>query len=101
MLTYQISQRIQLLPHQTALPPPPRDLAIKKVEKQPKRHKRQRRPHIPQLAGRAGHVAHGGEDGQYAAEAVELGDQVGQVQGADQAEVAGFFAEERRLFVDN
>lgn len=72
--TYQISQRIQLLPHQTTLPPPPRDLPIKEVEKQPQRHQRQRSPQIPQLAGGTGHIPHRGEDGHDAAQAVELGD---------------------------
>lgn len=98
--TYQISERIKLLTHQATLLPPPRDLAIEEIKEQAERHERQRRPHVAQLARRARHVSHGREDGQDAAQAVELGDQVREVQCADEAEVPGLLAEERCLLVD-
>jgi hypothetical protein len=44
-------------------------------------------------------VAQRGEDGHYAAEAVELGDEVGEVEGAEEREVAGVCGEEAGLFV--
>ena len=67
--TYQIRQRIQLLPHQTALTPPPRDLPIHKVEEEPKRHECQRCPYVAIGVWGAETVAHGGEDGHETAEA--------------------------------
>ncbi|KFY20136.1 hypothetical protein V493_07741 [Pseudogymnoascus sp. VKM F-4281 (FW-2241)] len=42
--TYQVSERIEFLPHQAALPTPPRDLPIEEIKEQPQRHKRQRSP---------------------------------------------------------
>lgn len=67
--TYEIGQGIQLLAHQTALFPPPRDLAVHEVEEEAKGHEGEGEPHgrvglrVPQA------VAHGGEDGHEAAEA--------------------------------
>ena len=67
--TYQIRQRIQLLPHQTALTPPPRDLPIHKVEEEPERHECQRCPYVTVGVWGAKTVAHGREDGHETAKA--------------------------------
>lgn len=98
--TYQIRQRIKLLPHQAALVPPSRDLAIEEIEEQPKRHERQRHPYVGRLVRRAHAVAHRGEDGHDAAEAVHERDEISEVVGAYHAEVAGFWVvEETGLLV--
>lgn len=98
--TYQISKRIEFLSHQAALPPPPCDLPIEEIEEQAERHERQRCPHVTELSWRTGHVSHGGEDGHDAAETVELCDQIGEVQCADETKVAGLLTEEGCLLVD-
>lgn len=67
--TYQIRQRIQLLPHQTALTPPPRDLPIHKVEEEPERHECQRCPYVTVGVWGPETVAHGREDGHETAKA--------------------------------
>ena len=86
---YQISQRIQFLPHQTALPPPARDFPIEEIEEQSQWHESEGDVEVGGGGGGAEAVAHGGEDGGEAAEAVEEGDAVGEVVGADEGEVAG------------
>ena len=66
--TYQIRQTVQLLPHQAALPPPPRHLAIHEVEKQSKGDERKGDVDVRVPVRRAQGVAQGGEDGHEAAE---------------------------------
>ena len=66
-VTYQVSQRIQLLPHQTALASPPRHLAIHEVEKQSKGHEPQCCPNRAKGIRWAKAVAHGANDGHEAA----------------------------------
>jgi len=69
-VTYQISERIKLLAHQRSLLPPPRDLAIHKVEEETERDEAEREVEVG-VVGRVGldAVAEGGEDGHDAAEA--------------------------------
>jgi len=67
--TYQIRQRIQLLPHQAALPSPPRHLPIHEVEEKPKRHESERCPYWAVGVCGAEAVSHGAEDGHKAAKA--------------------------------
>jgi hypothetical protein len=55
---YQIRQGIKLLPHQTALLPPSRDLPVHEIEEQPKRHESQRRPEICMCRWRAETISH-------------------------------------------
>ena len=98
-ITYQIRQRIQLLPHQTALLPPPRHHTIKEVEEHAQRHEGEGEPEAAGVAG-VDAVAHGGGDGHEAAEAVHERDEVGQVVRADEGEVPGVGGvEEDGLFV--
>jgi hypothetical protein len=66
--TYQISQRIQFLSHQTALFPPPRNLPIHEVEEQAKRHKRKRSPEITEGTRLAETIPHRRKDRHYATE---------------------------------
>ena len=70
--THQISQRIQLLPHQTALLPPPCHLPIHEVEEETKGYKRKGDIDGAVGVGRAETVAHGGEDGHEAAESCSV-----------------------------
>ncbi len=61
--TYQIRQRIQLLSHQTALAPPPRNLPIHKVKKQAKRHESQSSPDWSIGVRGSEAESHGADDG--------------------------------------
>jgi len=67
--TYQICQRVQLLPHQTALAPPPSHLAIHEIKEQSEGHESQRSVHIAEGVWGPETVTQGGEDGHEAAEA--------------------------------
>jgi hypothetical protein len=86
--THKIRQRVELRTHQAALSPPPRDHAVKEVEQKAKRHESQGCPQVTGLVRRAEAVAQGELDRHDTAEAVHEGDEVGEVVGADQAEVA-------------
>lgn len=86
--SYQVRKTIQLLAHQAALLAPARDLAIEKVEKEAKGQECEGAVEVAEGGRIAKEVAHRGEDGHDAAEAIELRDEVGQVQGADEREVA-------------
>jgi hypothetical protein len=44
--TYQISQRVKLLTHQTTLVPPPRNPSIEEIKEHAKREEVQRHPDI-------------------------------------------------------
>jgi hypothetical protein len=57
--TYQISQRVQFLAHQTTLLPPSRNLPIHKVKEQAERHERQRSPEISVVIRLAETIPHG------------------------------------------
>jgi hypothetical protein len=85
---HKIRQRVKLCAHQAALSPPPRNHAVKEVEQEAERHQRQGSPQVAGLVGRAEAVAQGELDRHDTAEAVHEGDEVGEVVGADQAEVA-------------
>ena len=61
--TYQVSKRIQLLAHEAALLPPPRNFSVEKVKKQSKGQEPQRDPNHSVLRGIAEAVAQRGEDG--------------------------------------
>jgi hypothetical protein len=87
-VTHKICQRVQLCAHQATLAPPSCDHAIKEVKQHAKRHERQSRPQVASLVSRAKAVAQRELDGHDAAEAVHEGDEVCEVVGADQAEVA-------------
>lgn len=67
--SYQISQRIQLLSHQTTLLSPPRDFAVHEVEKQAEGDEGQRDVDGAIGCRGAETVAHRGQDGHEAAEA--------------------------------
>lgn len=105
--TYKIGKRIQLLPHHAALFPPPRNFTVEKVKEQPQRQEPQRpvERRVGFRVQRRGEGARGdavpqrGKDGEDAAEAVELGDEVGQVEGANEGEVAYIGREEEVLLV--
>jgi hypothetical protein len=86
--THKIRQRVELCAHQAALSPPPRNHAVEEVEQEAERHERQGSPQVAGLVGRAEAVAEGELDRHDTAEAVHEGDEVGEVVGADQAEVA-------------
>lgn len=86
--THKIRQRVELRTHQTALSPPPCDHAVEEVEQEAERHERQGCPQVTGLVRRAEAVAQGELDRHDTAEAVHEGDEVGEVVGADQAEVA-------------
>lgn len=70
-ITYQISQRIQFLTHQTALPSPPSNLTIHEIKEEAERHKRQRGPQIAIVCRLAETVSKTGEDGHDTAESYE------------------------------
>jgi hypothetical protein len=85
---YKIRQRVKLCAHQAALSPPSCDHAVKEVEQEAERHESQGCPQVTGLVRRAEAVAQGELDRHDTAEAVHEGDEVGEVVGADQAEVA-------------
>jgi len=85
---HKIRQRVELCAHQAALSPPSCDHAVKEVEQKAERHQRQGSPQVAGLVGRAEAVAQGELDRHDTAEAVHEGDEVGEVVGADQAEVS-------------
>jgi hypothetical protein len=98
--TYQISQRIQLLTHKTRLLPPARDLAVHEVEEQAQRDEAQRPVQVRVVVHvvlRA--VPQRREHRHDAAEAVQLRDEIRQVQRAHQREVARVLREEAFLLV--
>jgi hypothetical protein len=65
--TYQISERVQLLTHQTSLLPPPGDLAVHKIEEQAERDKAQREVQVCIVVRVVlNAVTQRGEDGHYA-----------------------------------
>jgi hypothetical protein len=66
--TYQIGQRVQLLPHHAAFLPPARHLAVHEVEEETKREEGQRGPEIAERRRFAEAVAHRREDGHDATE---------------------------------
>ena len=66
--THQISKRIQLLAHQTALVPPPCNLAIHEIEEEAKGHEGEGCPYGAKRIWWSQAVAHGGDDGHEAAE---------------------------------
>lgn len=66
--THQISERVKLLPHQAALLPPPRDLAVKGVEEEAEREEHERHPQMVDLIRIAERVVQRREDGHDAAE---------------------------------
>ena len=86
--THKIRQRVELCAHQAALSPPSCDHAVEEVEQETERHERQGSPQVTGLVRRAETVAQGELDGHDTTEAVHEGDKVGEVVGADQAEVA-------------
>ena len=85
--SHQIRKRIQLCTHLAAFLPPPGHHAVEEVKEQAERHETERHPDVCHVAG-VDAVAHGGSDGHEAAEAVHERDQVGEVVGADEGEVA-------------
>jgi len=85
---HKIRKRVELCAHQAALSPPPCDHAVKEVEQQAERHQRQGSPQVTGLVSGTEAVAQGELDRHDTAEAVHEGDEVGEVVGADQAEVA-------------
>lgn len=96
---YQIGQRVQLCTHLTALLSPSSHHAIEEVEEQAEGHEAERHPEVGRVGG-VDAVAHGGGDRHEAAEAVHEGNEVGEVVGADEGEVAGVGrAEESDLLV--
>lgn len=98
--SYKIGKRVQLLAHKTALLPPPRDLAVEEVEEQAEGHEGQRDPEVARVLWSVEAVAHGELYAHDAAEAVHEGDQVGEVVGAHEGEVAGVLGvEEAGLLV--
>lgn len=86
--TYQVSQRIQLLPHHAALLAPARDAAVHEVEEQAGGQEGEGEVEVSLVGGVAEAVPQRREDGHDAAEAVELRDVVGHVQRLEQREVA-------------
>lgn len=67
---YEVSQRIQLLAHERRLLPPPRDLAVHKVEEQAQRYEAERKVQVGVVVRVVlDAVPQGGEDGHDAAEA--------------------------------
>lgn len=68
-MTYEISQGVEFLPHETALLPPPRDFAVHEVEEEAEGHEGEGEPHGGVGGGGTEAVAHGGEDGHETAEA--------------------------------
>ena len=86
--THKICQRVQFCAHQATLLPPSCNHSVEEVKQQAKRHERQSRPQVAGLVSWTKAVTHGELDGHDAAEAVHEGDEVGEVVGANQAEVA-------------
>lgn len=124
--TYQVCERVQLLSHETALLPPPRNLAVKSIKEEAKRQETQRQPEMTERVGVAQAIAQGGEYRHDAAEAwsrvptskrgsytatvgrrrrsvgvrtVEERDEVGEVHGAHEREVAYVGGQEQLLLV--
>jgi hypothetical protein len=86
--THEICQGVQLCAHQATLSPPSCNHSVEEVKQHAKRHECQSDPQVACLVGGTEAVAHGELDRHDAAEAVHEGDEVGEVVGADQAEVA-------------
>ncbi|KAI4210193.1 MAG: hypothetical protein LQ351_006947 [Letrouitia transgressa] len=77
MPTNQISQRVQLLTHQTALLPPPRNFSVHEIEEEAKGHEREGCPYWAVCIRGSEAVAHGREDRHEAAEACQKGGRKG------------------------
>lgn len=86
--THKVCQRVQFCAHQAALLPPSCNHSVEEVKQHAEWHKRQGRPQVAGLVRRAKAVAHGELDRHDTAEAIHEGDEVREVVGANQAEVA-------------
>jgi hypothetical protein len=73
-VTYEIRERVELLPEHAALLPPTRDLAVEKVEEEAGQGERERRPEVALVGGEE--VAGGREDRHAAAGTIHDRDQV-------------------------
>ena len=118
--TYQIGEGVQFLAHQTSLLPPARDFPIHKVEEETERDEAQSQVEICVVRWVILYaVTKRGEDGHDTAETyestasaqntlqrkggryrtVQLGDEVGEMEGTKEGEVASFRAKEPGLLV--